>query len=321
MNRAAPSDTSDSSAASIRVPLALFAVYVLWGSTYLAMQVGLSGFPPLRMAATRFLLAGSLLYGFLRARGQPDPGRRGWGASAVCGCLMLTMGNGGVIYAEQWVQSGLAALMIASVPLWAALFAGLLGRWPSKVEWLGLFLGAAGVLLLNLEGNLQASPAGALALIVASVCWALGSVLSGRLPLPRGLMASATQMLCGGSVLLCLSFLRGERLVQVPAIRPLLALLYLVVFGSLVGYSAYLYLLTHVRPALATSYAFVNPVIAVILGALFANERITARGVLAMVVILSGVVLVLMVRARTAPRKPAGTADLDFRPPPSRPIP
>ncbi len=286
---------------NLPVIVSLLAVYVLWGSTYLAMRIGLEGFPPLRMAAVRFLLAGTLLYGFLRARGQPGPSPRGWAASAAVGCLLLTMGNGCVIYAEQFVASGLAALMVASVPLWAALFSGMLGRWPSRIEWLGLFLGALGVLLLNLEGDLRASPKGALALMVASMSWALGSVLSGRpaikRALPRGLMASAAQMLVGGSVLFCLSLLRGERMAPLTSARPALAVLYLVVFGSLMGYTAYLYLLAHVRPALATSYAFVNPVIAVILGAVGAGERITPRSVLAMAVILSGVVLVIRVRA------------------------
>jgi len=185
------------------------------------------------------------------------------------------------------------------MPIFAALFAGLWGRWPNRIEWLGLLLGFVGVGLLNLEGNLRANPIGAIALSLATVAWAFGSVWSRHLPLPpNGPMSSAAQMLCGSAMMLALSAIRGERMSALPAVRPALAFLYLIVFGSLVAFSAYGYLLRNTRPTLATSYAYVNPVVAVVLGVWLVGEQITAAGVAAMVVILSGVALVAFGRGK-----------------------
>lgn len=275
------------------VVLALLAVYVVWGSTYLAIRIALEGFPPFLMAGLRFLLAGGVLYLVLRLRGAPAPRRQQWGSAALVGGLLLLGGNGGVVMAEQWVASGLTALGVATVALWSAIFAGLWGQWPRRLEWVGLAVGFAGVALLNLEGNLRASPAGAVALLVATMSWALGSMWSRHLDLPAGLMASAAQMLAGGGLLLLASVTIGEKVPRAVPARPLLALAYLVVFGSWVGFSAYLYLLRRVRPAVATSYAYVNPVIAMTLGVAFAGERVTLTEWVAMPVILGGVALVV----------------------------
>jgi len=214
------------------------------------------------------------------------------------GGLLLLGGNGGVVFAEQWVASGLTALALATTPLWTVLFAGIWKRWPTRLEWAGLALGFIGVALLNLEGNLRASPAGAVALIIASLCWALGSAWSRHLPLPSGLMAGAVEMISGGALLLIASFFTGETIETVPTLRSLGALVYLGIFGSLVGFSAYTYLLTRVRPALATSNAYVNPVIAVALGVWLAGERIGGIGMIAMLIILTGVVLVALGQRR-----------------------
>ena len=276
------------------VVLALLSVYVVWGSTYLAIRIALEGFPPFLMAGVRFLLAGGVLYLVLRLRGAPSPRRGQWGSAALVGGLLLLGGNGGVVMAEQWVASGLTALGVATVALWSAIFAGLWGQWPRRLEWVGLAVGFAGVALLNLEGNLRASPAGAAALLVATMSWALGSMWSRHLDLPAGLMASAAQMLAGGGLLLLASVAIGEKMPRAVAARPLLALAYLVVFGSWVGFSAYLYLLRRVRPAVATSYAYVNPVIAMALGVAVAGERVTLTEWVAMPVILGGVALVVV---------------------------
>jgi drug/metabolite transporter (DMT)-like permease len=304
---------SFSSSFSWLVVVSLLAVYVVWGSTYLAIRVALGGFPPFLMAALRFLLAGGVLYVVLRLRGAPAPRRRQWGGAAVVGGLLLLGGNGGVVMAEQWVASGLAALGVATVALWSAIFAGLWGQWPRRLEWVGLAVGFAGVALLNLEGNLRASPAGAIALLVATTSWALGSMWSRHLDLPSGLMASAAQMLTGGGLLLLASVLVGERVPRAVPARPVLALAYLVVFGSWVGFSAYLYLLRRVRPAVATSYAYVNPAIAMALGVAFAGERITLSEWVAMPVILGGVALVMVAHGRAeeaVERAPAPEVDL-----------
>ncbi|AEB10885.1 drug/metabolite exporter YedA [Marinithermus hydrothermalis] len=277
--------------------LALAAVYVIWGSTYLGIKFAIQGFPPLMMAGLRFTLAGSLLYAFLRVRGVRPPTRREWEASAVVGGLLLVGGNGNVTVAEQWVASGLAALMVATVPLWAAVFAGLWGQWPTRLEWLGLALGFVGVALLNLEGDLRASPLGALLLLLAPALWALGSIWSRYLPLPPGGIAAAAQMLTGGGLLLLLSWGIGERWEGTPSPQALGAFVYLVVFGSLVAFSAYAYVLRTLRPALATSYAYVNPVVAVMLGVVWGGEALGGAGGVAMALILAAVALVAWGRA------------------------
>lgn len=283
------------------VILALFALYFIWGSTYLAIRFALAGFPPLLMAGIRFLIAGSLLFGFMRWRGAPMPTRSQWIGSILVGALLLAGGNGGVTYAEQWVSSGLAAVWVATMPVWAALFAGLWGKWPSKVEWAGLALGFAGVVILNFEGNLRANPIGAIALTIATICWAFGSVWSRHLSLPAGPMASAAQMLAGSAILIPVGLMSGERITAVPDFGAISAVLYLVVFGSLIAFSSYAYLLRKVRPTLATSYAYVNPMVAVLLGVVLGGEKISTAGVVAMLTILGGVALVSLGKEKANP--------------------
>jgi drug/metabolite transporter (DMT)-like permease len=279
-----------------RLGSALLAVYLIWGSIYFAIRVALESFPPFLMLGIRFLLAGSILYFLLRTRGEKAPSRLQWIRTTLIGGLLLVGGNGGVAYAQQWVSSSLAALGFATVPLWAGLFAGLWGNWPTRLEWMGLGLGFAGVGLLSLESNLWANPAGIGSLLLAVVTFALGSVWSRHLLLPTGLMTSAMQMLSAGGLLLVLSLVFKERMTNLPTVESLWALIYLVVFGSLVAFSAYIYLLNRVRLALATSYTYVNPVIAVVLGVGLAGENITSTGLLAMLVILSGVGLAALRR-------------------------
>ena len=274
-----------------RTAAALFALYFIWGSTYLAIRLALPGFPPLMMAGLRFVMAGALLYLLLRLRGEPRPAWAQWRAAARVGTLLVA-GNALVVVAEQWVSSGVAAVAIASVPLWAVLFAGLWGRWPAKGEWIGLVVGLAGVALLQSGGELRASRAGAIVLVLSTVSWALGSMWSRRLPIPKGLMAAATEMLTGGAVVLAVALVRGERMVALPGAQAMLAFLYLVVFGSMIAYSAYAFLLANVRPAMATSYAYVNPVVAVVLGALVAGEQVGLLAVGALVLILGGVAII-----------------------------
>src|SRR5947209_2947052 len=239
-----------------RVLLALGSLYVIWGSTFLAIRIALQGYPPLLLAGLRFVIAGVVTYAWARAGGAPAPTRTEWRSSLIVGTL-LVCANACVVIAEQWVSSGVAAVAIASVPLWVALVAGVFGRWPSRGEWVGLAIGLAGVAILQTGGDMRANPAGALLLTVSCASWALGSIYSRRLPLPKGLMASGAQMLAGGLVLLVLAIVHGERMAAVPSGRATLALVYLIVAGSIVGYSAYQYLLSRVRPTLAASYAYV----------------------------------------------------------------
>jgi len=275
-----------------RIIIALIAVYLSWGSTYLAIKIALTELPPLFMMGIRFFLFGVGFYAYLLLRGAPNPGRGEWLRSAVIGTFLMLGGSAGVAYAEQWVDSGLAALVIATTPLWTVLFAGIWKRWPNSLEWAGLLIGLVGIVVLNFEGDLRASPLGAILLVLAAMSWAFGSAWSQNLKLPRGMMAGAAQMITGGAVVLLVSALWGERIVEMPSWKPVTAVLYLGIFGSLVGFTAYTYLLSRVRPALATSYAYVNPVIAVTLGIAIAGERITMIGVIAMAIIIVGVVLV-----------------------------
>lgn len=280
------------------VIVALILLYFLWGTTYLGMRLALQGFPPFLLSGIRFVIAGAVMLIFLRARGARMPTLKQWLGSALIGTLLLLGGNGGVVFAEQWVASGLAAVAVGAVPLWAALFAGFFGRWPTRREWCGLVVGFAGLILLNLGHGLSASnQLGTLVLLVAPVCWAFGSILSQHLTLPKGAMASAAELLCGGAILLMVGFGSGEHITRIPAAPALWAMLFLIVGGSLVAFTAYGYLLSHVRASLATSYAYVNPVVAIGLGVLFAGEQITLPAILATLVILSGVVLVTLGRA------------------------
>lgn len=277
----------------VRVIAALLSVYILWGSTYLAIRIALESFPPFFMAGFRFFVTGVLLYLALRVRGVKNPSWAQWAAGGVVGVLLLAGGNGGVVFAEQWIASSFASLGVATVPLWTVLFAGIWKRWPARVEWAGIVLGLGGVALLNMEGDLRAHPAGAAALVVAAVFWAFGSAWGRNLPLPAGLMAAAVEMVCGGAVLLIMSLVAGESVPVEPTLRSVAALVYLMVFGALLGFSAYTYLINRVRPSLATSYAYVNPVIAVTIGVLLAGEKVTAAGFAAMLVIVTAVMIVI----------------------------
>lgn len=278
--------------------ISLFGLYIIWGSTYLAMRIALDGFPPFLMAGVRFLVAAAILYPILRLRGAPVPTKKQWIGAGVVGILLLAGGNGVVAFSEQWVASGLASVSLAAIPLWTALFMGLWGRWPVRREWLGLGLGLIGVILLNLGNNVWANPIGAVALLLAPISWAFGSALSHHVTLPDGLMSSAVEMIAGGVVLVLLSFAIRERTPDLHMTQSLWAVAFLIVFGSLLAFSAYGYLLRTVRPALATSYAYVNPMVAVALGIAVDGEHITLLGLLAMLIILSGVALVSLGRSR-----------------------
>lgn len=279
-----------------KVALALASVYLVWGSTYLAIAVGLEGYPPFLMGGLRFLAAGVVLFAFLRWRGEAAPTSAQWRNAAFMGVLMMLLGNGLVNVAEQSVSSGLAAVAVASMPLWAALFGALRGLRSTGREWLGLGIGFVGVVWLHAGSEISASPTGLIALLLAPIAWAFGSVWSRGRDLPAPFMSTAAQMLCGSVAMLALGLVLGERIEGVPPLEATLAVAYLAAFGSIVGFGAYVWLLHHVRPALATSYAYVNPPIAVLLGALLLDERFGLHSLGAMAVILAGVVLVTRAR-------------------------
>ncbi|NDV13627.1 drug/metabolite exporter YedA [Crenobacter caeni] len=271
-----------------------FCLYVIWGSTYFAIRIGVEYWPPFMMAGVRFFCAGLILMAVLLVTRQWSlPSAAELKGAAILGVLMPGVGNGLVTLAEKDVSSGVAALVVATVPLFATLFAQLLFRQKARsLEWAGIALGFAGMVFLNMGANLQASPTGAVLLLAASAGWALGSAWSRHLAQPKGIAGSAWMMVFGGASLLLASLAKGETLTALPPLPGWLAVGYLVVFGSIVAYSAYLYLLKNVSAAAATSYAYVNPIIAVLLGVAFLGEHVGAHELTAMAVIVTAVVLI-----------------------------
>lgn len=283
-----------------RTIAALGAVYLIWGSTYLAIKYMVIGFPPLMGTGIRFLVAGAVLYLF-SARREARLTVRQWWMAAQLGALLVVGGTGMVTVAESTgIGSGLAATAVAAMPLWAGLIAGALGKWPNRWEWWGLAVGMAGVVLLGLEGDLSTNPIGAIIMLVAPISWALGSIRSSRATLPSGMTVIAAEMLTGGGLLMALGISTGEHITTTPPLEAWLGLAYLTVFGSIVAFSAYMYLLRRVRPALATSYAYVNPVVAVFLGLTIGSESLTGEGLIALPLILIGVGLITAGRTQTA---------------------
>ncbi|EOW6510437.1 drug/metabolite exporter YedA [Cronobacter malonaticus] len=274
---------------------ALFALYIIWGSTYFAIAVGVKSWPPFMMAGVRFLCAGVLLLTYLLATGHKLPARRQMLNAALIGVLLLAVGNGFVTVAEhQHVPSGIAAVMVATVPLFALIFSRFFGIQTRKLEWLGVAIGLAGIVLLNSGGNLNGNPWGALLILIGSLSWAFGSVYGSRIELPTGMMAGAMEMLAAGLVLMAASLLTGERMTVMPDLSGFLAVGYLALFGSVIAINAYMYLIRNVSPAVATSYAYVNPVVAVLLGTGFGGESLSQIEWIALGVIIVAVLLVTL---------------------------
>lgn len=285
----------------VLVMASLFALYVIWGSTYFAMRTALAVFPPFAMAGPRFIVAGGLMFGLLRWRGAELPTRRQWRNAATIGVLLLVCGNGLVAVAMRTVDSGVAATVIATMPLWAALFGAILGTRPTARELFGLALGFFGIFVLKRGGNLSFASSDAIVLLGSPIAWALGSVLSRRLELPNGLLGTAVQMIVGGACMLFIAAVRDEHLRGPVTLKAAAALLYLTVFGSMLAFSAYGYLLRTTRPAIATSYAYVNPLVALALGSLLGGESFTPTKLLACGLTVAGVIVVTTkLPARTA---------------------
>lgn len=278
------------------VPLALITVYLVWGSTYLGIRYGLTGFPPFVLAGLRFAMAGAAMYVWLRLRGAPAPSRLQWRNAAITGVLLLAFGNGLVCFAEQFVASGVAAVAIASEPLFIAVVLCAYREWPRRAEMVGLIIGFIGVVLLNSGSDLRASPWAAAALLIATAAWAFGSIWSRRQDMPKGPMNVAAQMLCASVALAVMAIISGERWSVHPPMLSIVALVYLAIFGSIIAFSAYLFLLHTVRPALSASYAYVNPPVAVLIGALLAGEHVGKLELAGMLVILFGVAMITLAR-------------------------
>lgn len=273
--------------------LALFATYFIWGSTYLAIKFGIESFPPFMIAAIRFSLAGFILFCLMRLLGAPNPTKLQWIGAGIVGLLLPALGNGTVCYVQKTVTSSMAALAIATVPIWMAIFSSFWGHKINAKECLGIAIGFVGIVLLNLSGSLHGDLLHAGLLIFAAACWSLGSVWGKHLHMPHGLMAPATQMMAGGLALSIMSAIQGEAWPNEVSAKSWAALAFLITLGSIVAYSAYQYLLNTVRPLVASSNTFINPIVAFILGIWIANEHVTKIEIIALAVILVGVYLVM----------------------------
>jgi drug/metabolite transporter (DMT)-like permease len=292
-----------------RLIAAFAAVYIFWGSTYLAIRFAVETLPPLLMAGVRFLVAGLILILWSRLR---EPTLKltsvDWKTGLISGALLLVGGNGGVVWAEQRVPSGIAALLVAVVPLWMVLLDWWRprGQRPPVLVFAGLGLGLAGLALLigpdGLSGHGDISIPGAIVLVLASLAWAAGSLYTKHAPkASSGINAAATQMIAGGLLLLAMAVVAGEPShmdLAHASTRSILGFLYLLTFGSIVGFTAYVYLLAHTTAAKAATYAYVNPVVAVLLGWALAGEPVTSRTLLAAAVILGGVAIITIARDR-----------------------
>jgi drug/metabolite transporter (DMT)-like permease len=279
----------------------LAAVYLIWSSTYLGMKVVLQTFGPMTLGAMRFLIAGLVLYFVYRVRGGTRPTRAQVLAAIPTGLLMFLAGNGFVAIAQHGVTSGVASIVASTTPLWAALIGALLGEQARRDEWLGVGLGTVGVALLALKAELGGDPLMIAVLLLAPVGWALGTVLARRVPQAKGLGAPALQMTAGGVGMAIAAMLSGETLPSEVAGETWAIFAYLVVCGSLIGFTAFSWLLTHTRPSLALSYSYVNPLLALILGAVVAGEPVHETTVIATVIL--GVAVALVVRSAVAKRR------------------
>lgn len=287
---------------AIKIIAAFAAIYIIWGTTYLGIRIAVETIPAFFMAGMRFLIAGIISLAFLRLRRVPLPTRRQWRGAAVVGAFLVVGGNGLVTWSEQQVPSGIAALVVATVPLWITLLDWLFfnGKKPGKQAALGLMMGFTGIGLLigrgQLFGTLKVDWLSAAVLMAAPVLWSVGSLQSRRANLPENVfMSTAVEMLVGGGLLMLAGLVTGEASrLNLAAISPgsVLAMLYLTIFGSIVALTAYVWLLKTVQAATVSTYTYVNPVIAVFLGWLILSEPITSQTVVAVGVIVSSVLLI-----------------------------
>ncbi len=308
-------DTNTSAQPSrLQIAAAFAAIYLIWGSTYLFIRFAVETLPPYTMAGTRFFVSGVILYIFSRLRGATPPLRIHWRSTAIVGALLLFGGNGSVSVAEQLVPSGLAALLVSMVPLWMVLLDWLRrgGVRPSRGVVIGLALGFIGLILLVRPGQSadqnQINLVGVAILIFATISWATGSIYSRHAPMPSSpLLTTGMEMLCGGALLFFASVVTGEwtriNLAAVSA-RSLFSLGYLILFGSFLAFTAYVYLLKVSTPARVSTYAFVNPVVAVFLGWALGGEPLSLTTVFAAAIIVAGVAVITLYQT-----KPVGVAN------------
>jgi drug/metabolite transporter (DMT)-like permease len=280
----------------------LAAVYVVWGTTYYALKVGVEGGAgPFFLVGTRFVVAGLLLLAWLRIRGQAMPTLRQWGNSTLLGFLLLVLGIGSVTVAEKSVSSGAAVALISVLPLAIALWSGVLEKWPRRAEWLAIIIGLIGTLVMISGADLRGSPGGTALIVFATSMWSLGTVLSRRLDVPPGAMGFAAEMIAGGVVALLVSAVLGETWALPSSADVWWAWAYLVVFGSLIAFSAYRVLVERASPTLASTYAYVNPPVAMFVGWWLGDETFSPNVFVGLPIVLAAVGWHTWTQMRTQP--------------------
>jgi drug/metabolite transporter (DMT)-like permease len=283
----------------------LFTVYIVWGTTYFAIKVAIEGMAPFFLVGTRFVVAGVVLLGWQALRGAPMPTPKQWGGAALVGFLLLVVGNGGVSVAEHSVSSGATVALISIMPLATALWSGAFGHWPRRSEWIAILLGGAGAAIMLLGRDLQGSIFGTALILFSTASWSLGTVVSRRLDIPHGPTGFGAEMLTAGLIGLVISTALRERWAIPQAANVCWAWAYLVVFGSLIAFSAYRFVVERVSASLAATYAYVNPPVALVVGWWLGNETFSANVLLGLPVVLVAVALHAWIQTREAPSPPA----------------
>ncbi|MFL5593987.1 MAG: EamA family transporter [Gemmatimonadaceae bacterium] len=294
-------------ASRAQIIAAFASIYLVWGSTYLAIRYAVETIPPFLMGGLRFVISGAFLYAWARYRGAPRPSRLHWRNAIIAGGFLLLGGNGAVVWAEQFVPSGLTALLVSILPFWLVIIEWIRPprRRPSVAVLIGLVLGFLGIIVLvglgELGGRGDIRPLGALVLILGSLSWAIGSFWSRDAQLPEsGLLTTGMEMLGGGVLLLVVGVMTGELSdfdMQRVSSESMVGLAYLVTFGSLLGFTSYIWLLDKVSPARLGTYAYVNPIVAVLLGWAIAGEKLSARTAVAAVIVICAVALITTARS------------------------
>ena len=288
--------------------LAAFAsIYIIWGSTYLAIRYAVQTIPPFLMGGLRFVISGALLYAWSRYRGAARPSRIHWRNAIIAGGFLLVGGNGAVVWAEQFVPSGMTALLVSILPFWLVIIEWVRPprRRPATAVLIGLIIGFIGIVVLvgpgNLGGHGDVRPIGAVVLILGSLSWAIGSFFSRDAELPQsGLLTTGMEMLGGGALMLVVGAVSGEFShfeIRHVSTASAIGLLYLVTFGSLLGFTSYIWLLDKVSPARLGTYAYVNPIVAVVLGWAIASERLSFRTAIAAAIVICAVALITTARS------------------------
>ena len=300
---------SPKNASRAQIAAAFASIYIIWGSTYLAIRYAVETIPPFLMGGTRFLVSGALLYALARRRDAERPTKPHWRNAIIAGGFLLLGGNGAVIWAEQFVPSGLTALLVSILPFWLVIIEWLRPprKRPGPAILAGLALGFVGIIVLvgpgNVAGQGSVRPIGALVLILGSLSWAIGSFWSRDAELPEsGLLTTGMEMLGGGILLMIVAALAGEFShfdVHGISRASAVGLIYLIIFGSLLGFTSYIWLLDKVSPARLGTYAYVNPIVAVLLGWAIAGETLSARTAVAAAIVICAVALITTARTST----------------------